>query len=149
MGYCRRTPDAAAKVTGSADAPPLRGCVEFHQRKNCVLVVAKICGLPAKNDTGFYGFHIHQGNSCSGTDFSGTAGHYNPTGQLHPQHAGDLPPLLNCQGTAYLAVTTDRFSVKDIIGRTVVIHSAPDDLHTQPAGNAGSKIACGVIHKCL
>lgn len=62
-------------------------------------------------------------------------------------HAGDLPPLLSCQGNAYLSVKTDRFSVNEIIGRTVVIHSNPDDFHTQPAGNAGKKIACGVIQR--
>ena len=67
--------------------------------------------------------------------------------QVHPKHAGDLPPLMGCQGNAYLAVKTDRFIVHDIIGKTVVIHSDPDDFHTQPAGNAGKKIACGVIRK--
>lgn len=65
--------------------------------------------------------------------------------QVHPKHAGDLPPLLACQGSAYLSVKTDRFCVEDILGRTVVIHSDPDDFHSQPAGNAGKKIACGVI----
>jgi len=55
--------------------------------------------------------------------------------------------LMCCRGNAYLAVKTDRFTVHDIIGKTVVIHSNPDDFHTQPAGNAGKKIACGVICK--
>ena len=58
-----------------------------------------------------------------------------------------LPPLLRCKGNAYLSVKTDRFTVDEIIGRTLVIHSDPDDFHTQPAGNAGKKIACGVIQK--
>ena len=88
----------------------------------------------------FFGFHIHQGDNCSGTDFSGTGSHYNPSDQAHPKHAGDLPPLLECQGNAYLSVRTDRFSVADIIGRTVVIHSDPDDFHSQPAGNAGRRL---------
>ena len=90
---------------------------------------------------------FHAGESYYGTDFSGTGSHYNPAEQAHPEHAGDLPPLLWCNGTAYLFVMTDRFSVKEIIGRTVVIHNAPDDFHSQPAGNAGKKIACGVIRK--
>jgi len=111
------------------------------------LIVAKISGLPADSETGFFGFHIHKGNTCTGADFSGTDSHYNPTEQAHPEHAGDLPPLLRCNGSAYLSVRTDRFSVKEIIGRTVVIHSEPDDFHTQPAGNAGRKIACGVIRR--
>lgn len=147
MQYCRKNPDAVAEIRGGVEASQLTGCVAFYQEKGCVLIVARISGLPGESETGFYGFHIHQGESCSGTDFSGTGSHYNPIGQAHPKHAGDLPPLLSCQGNAYLSVKTDRFSVNEIIGRTVVIHSDPDDFHSQPAGNAGKKIACGVICK--
>ena len=147
MRYCFKRPDAVARITGGAEAPRLSGCVQFYQENGCVLIVAKISGLPKESKTGFFGFHIHQGGNCSGMDFSGTEGHYNPTEQVHPEHAGDLPPLLKCQGNAYLSVRTDRFSVMDIIARTVVIHSDPDDFHSQPAGNAGKKIACDVICK--
>lgn len=147
MQHCKKRPDAVARIHGGMETPQLSGCVQFYQENGWVLIVAKISGLPNGNGTGFFGFHIHQGESCSGTDFSGTGSHYNPTEQAHPKHAGDLPPLLGCQGNAYLSLKTDRFSVKDIIGRTVVIHSDPDDFHTQPAGNAGKKIACGVICK--
>lgn len=145
MQYCRNCPDAVAKIQGGAEAPQLSGCVYFYQEKGYVLIIAKIYGLPMESETGFFGFHVHQGESCSGADFSETGSHYNPTGQAHPKHAGDLPPLLACRGSAYLSVKTDRFSVNEIIGRTVVIHSDPDDFHSQPAGNAGRKIACGVI----
>jgi Cu-Zn family superoxide dismutase len=62
-------------------------------------------------------------------------------------HAGDLPPLLACNGEAYLAVLTGRFRVKDVMGKTVVIHSRPDDFRSQPSGDAGEKIACGVIRE--
>ena len=112
-----------------------------------MLVVVKILGLPKESETGFFGFHIHRGQNCSGPDFSGTCSHYNPVERVHPKHAGDLPPLLECQGNAYLSIRTDRFSVSDIVGRTVVIHSDPDDFHSLPAGNAGMKIGCGVIYK--
>ena len=145
MQCCRKKPDAVAKVCGGEEVPQLTGCVQFYQEKDCVLVVAKIFGLPRESETGFFGFHIHQGESCSGPDFSGTGSHYDLSNQPHPKHAGDLPPLLSCHGNAYLSVRTDRFSVKDILGRTVVIHSDPDDFRSQPAGNAGKKIACGVI----
>ena len=114
------------------------------ETETAVQITAEITGLP---QTGFFGFHIHEGKSCGGTKFSETGSHYNPQNTAHPEHAGDLPPLLWCRGNAYLSVRTDRFSVIDIIGRTVVIHSDPDDFHTQPAGNAGKKIACGVIRK--
>ena len=112
-----------------------------------MLIVAEVSGLPRGSETGFFGFHIHQGRDCSGAGFPGTEGHYNPLGQGHSEHAGDLPPLLWCKGNAYLSVRTDRFSVNEIIGRTVVIHSDPDDFHTQPTGNAEKKIACGVIQR--
>lgn len=147
MQNCKRCSDAVARITGGTEAPQLSGCVEFYQENRCVLVVARISGLPEESETGFFGFHIHQGRDYSGTGFSGTEGHYNPMGQAHPEHAGDLPPLIRCQRNAYLSFMTDRFSVSEVIGRTVVIHSDPDDFHTQPAGNAGKKIACGVIRK--
>ena len=147
MQSCRKCPDAVAQIRGGTEAPQLSGCVQFYQENGCVLIVVWVSGLPRESETGFFGFHIHQGESCSGADFSETGSHYNTANQAHPKHAGDLPPLLACRGNAYLSVRTDRFSVKNIIGRTVVIHSGPDDLHSQPAGNAGNKIACGVIRK--
>ena len=147
MRCCKNKPDAVAWLVGGEDAPQLSGCVQFYQGNGCALVEAKISGLPKMNETGFLGLHIHQGRACSGTGFSGTEGHYDPLGRGHPEHAGDLPPLLWCKGGAYLSVKTDRFSVNEIIGRTVVIHSNPDDFHTQPAGNAGKKIACGLIRR--
>lgn len=147
MRCCKNKPDAVARIAGGEEAPQLSGCVQFYQESGCVLIDARITGLLKGSETGFFGFHIHQGRDCSGAGFSGTEGHYNPIGQEHPEHAGDLPPLLWCMGNAYLSVKTDRFSVDEIIGRTVVIHSDPDDFHSQPAGNAGKKIACGVIQK--
>ena len=147
MRCCKNKPDAVARIIGGEEVPQLSGCVRFYQENGCVLIEAKISGLPKGSGTGFFGFHIHQGRDCSGAGFPETEGHYNPIGQDHPEHAGDLPPLLWCRGNAYLSVKTDRFSVDEIIGRTVVIHSDPDDFHTQPAGNAGKKIACSVIQR--
>ena len=137
-------PDAIARLAGNEKAPCLYGRVKFYQMGNAVLVVADLCGLPA-SDTGFFGFHIHEGADCNGPQFSNTGGHYAPGEEPHPMHAGDLPPLLCCGGKAFLAVLTNRFSLREIMGRTVVLHSQPDDFHSQPAGNAGAKIACGVI----
>jgi len=136
-------PGAVARVSGGRDAPCLFGKVKFYQIGNAVLVVAEIYGLP-ESKTGFFALHIHEGDSCK-EDFGLTGGHYDPEGTAHPNHAGDLPPLLSCGGKAFLTVLTDRFSLKEVLGRTVVIHSGPDDFTTQPAGNAGTKIACGVI----
>ena len=137
-------PDAAALVKGGALAPGIHGTVEFYQTTGGVIVKANISGLP-DNENGFYGFHIHQGTDCSGVGFQNTGGHYNPSGTTHPHHAGDLPPLLSARGEAYLVFRTDRFTVGEITGHTVVIHSKADDFTSQPAGNAGEKIACGII----
>ena len=147
MERVRKCPDAVARLGGGADAPQLTGWVRFYQERGCVLVVAELSGLPGESETGFFGFHIHEGMDCGGAGFENTKSHYNPAGAPHPRHLGDLPPLLACGGRAYLAVKTDRFSVKEILGRTVVIHSHPDDFTSQPAGNAGEKIACGIICK--
>ena len=147
MQYCNKRPDVVARISGSPEIPQLSGCIHFYQEEGRVLVVANICGLPRDSKTGFFGFHIHEGESCSGVAFSETKAHYSPAPMPHPNHAGDLPPLLLCQGNAYSAFRTDRFAVKEILGRTVVIHSDPADFRSQPAGNAGKKIACGVICK--
>lgn len=132
---------AIAKICGVGG---IEGTVRFHQQSGSVLVTADIRGLP-ESETGFFALHIHEGEGCGGVDFAETGNHYNPCNVDHPRHAGDLPPLLNCRGRAHLQVRTGRFRVEEVIGRTVVIHAGPDDFTTQPAGNAGKKLACGVI----
>lgn len=146
MRFRSGRPAAFAQLRGGKDAPGLIGIVRFYQLPAGVMVDARVSGLP-NNGSGFHGFHIHEGAACAGEEFSVTGSHYNPTQQLHPKHAGDLPSLLSYGGRARLSVVTDRFSIPDIIGRTVVVHSHADDFHTQPAGDAGTKIACGVIRK--
>ncbi len=146
---CFNRPNAIAYIKGGREAPYLYGEVKFHQKCGSVLAVANLYGLPKESKSGFFALHIHEGGDCSGDDFSGTGGHYNPTDAQHPTHAGDLPPLLLCNGGAYLAVKTDRFCVQDIIGRTIAIHSGSDDFNSQPAGNAGTKIACGEIKRAV
>ncbi len=144
MRIISRRPAAVARLKGSAAAPLLRGAVRFYQLPAGVLAEAEVSGLP-NNSSGFYGFHIHTGGSCDGGDFSGAGGHFDPQKQPHPRHAGDLPPLLRYGSRAYMCVVTDRFSIGEILGRTVVLHAMPDDLITQPAGNSAERIGCGVI----
>lgn len=143
----KNNPDAVAHIRGGSENPSIRGLVRFYQEAGRVLLVAEMSGLSQRTDSGFLALHIHEGGSCEGSGFPETGGHYNPGEMPHPRHAGDLPPLLLCGGGAFLAVRTDRFRVSDVIGKTVVIHSGPDDFRSQPAGNAGSKIACGVIER--
>lgn len=139
-------PKAVAWLRGGGDNPRLGGTVRFFSSPEGVIVEASIFGLP-ETETGFFAFHIHEGGSCAGEGFPNTGGHYNPDRAIHPKHAGDLPPLLSDRGRAYMKVYTDRLGVEEVIGKTVVIHSGPDDFRTQPAGNAGQKIACGVIRR--
>ena len=146
MNKMCRCADAISKIKGENETKDLRGEVKFYQKKGYVLILTEIKGLPS-TDSGFFGFHIHEGCDCGGMNFANTGNHYNPSKSYHPSHAGDLPPLLLCNEGAYQVVVTDRFSVADIIGRTVVIHSMPDNFNSQPSGNAGTKIACGKIHK--
>lgn len=139
-------PKAIAHIRGSDMYPGIRGTLKLFFKKEGVLVVVRVQGLP-ETATNFFALHIHEGDNCQGGNFPNTGSHYNPQGLPHPRHAGDLPPLLSCGGKAYLSVLTDRFKIQEVIGRTVIIHSAPDDFATQPSGNAGSKIACGVIRR--
>lgn len=145
--------DAKAVIKGGKQYPNLKGTVSFKETKDGVLVTAKIHGLP-KSSTHckgrFLGFHIHSGSSCTGTledEFANSGMHYNPTNCPHPFHAGDMPPLLENNGYAYMSFLTNKFKISDIIGKTVIIHDGVDDFTTQPSGNSGKKIACGIIDK--
>lgn len=147
----RQYPDAYARIAGGPGHTGIRGAVYFYRMGNGTLVLAQVEGLPQAQEacaSHIFGFHIHEGSSCTGnaTDpFADTGAHYNPHGCPHPAHAGDMPPLFGNHGYAFLAFFTDRFSADEIVGHTVVIHAGPDDFTTQPAGNSGAKIACGVI----
>lgn len=87
----------------------------------------------------------NNGMMHSNGPFPLSGAHYNPGECEHPHHAGDLPPLFGCNGYAVSIFLTDRFLVDDVIGKTLILHDRPDDFKTQPAGDAGEKIACGVI----
>lgn len=145
------TPQAIAHISGSSDYPQIAGTVRLYQSKSGVIVYADIRNLP-DNETPcqkkIFGFHIHSGTACTGdkTDpFSAAMSHDNPDNCMHPYHAGDLPPLFGNHGIAVSVFLTDRFSVSEIIGKTMIIHDSPDDFITQPSGNSGTKIACGII----
>ncbi len=146
-----KRPAAYAAIKGGPNYSGIHGNVYFYQVELGVMVIAEIFGLPtSKNpcERPVFGFHIHSGNSCSGNEtdpFADAMSHYNPERCPHPSHEGDMPPLFGNQGYAFLMFLTDRFTAKDIIDKTVIIHDKPDDFTTQPAGNAGNKIACGVI----
>lgn len=140
---------AFAKIRGSAAYPRIQGDVFFYPFEEGSMVLASINGLPPNR---FLGFHVHEGGSCEtpkgAPDFQSAGSHYNPSGEVHPNHAGDLPVLLSAgDGFAYMLVYTSRFKPQDVLGRTVIVHAMPDNFRSQPAGDSGSRIACGVIEK--
>ncbi len=139
-----KKPCAKAIIKGHKECPEICGEALFYSEDCKVLAVIKVTGLP-QNESGFFALHIHETGCCKGRNFENTGSHLNLQNLPHPMHTGDLPPLLNANGTAYMAVLTDRFTVKDIIGKSIVIHSDADDFVTEPSGNSGRKIACGVI----
>lgn len=147
----RRLPSATAVVRGSLDNSQINGTVKFYESVGGVLVVADILGLPVSEEeckNNIFAFHIHNGTECSGNEedpFANAGTHYDPKDCQHPYHSGDMPPLFGAGGRAFLAFLTDRFTVNEIIGKAVIIHDTPDDFTTQPSGNSGKKIACGII----
>lgn len=145
-------PAAYAQIEGSGDYPNLYGMVRFYPVPDGVLINAEIYDLPVQSpicSNHVFGFHIHEGRSCTGNEtnpFSDAGMHYNPGGCEHPAHGGDLPPLFAAHdGFAWCCFLTDRFKWGDILGRTVIIHAMPDDFRSQPSGDSGAKIGCGVI----
>lgn len=146
----RNRPQAIAWINGTADYPKLNGTVRFYEVPGGgLLVEAELFQLPdseSGSSQAFFGFHIHENGDCSG-DLSGTGNHYNPDNSAHPFHAGDLPPLMAGNGYAWSAFYDARITLAEILNRSVVIHRMPDDFRSQPAGDAGKKIACGLIRK--
>ncbi len=131
--------NAKAIIKGGKLYPEIDGVVTFKETKNGILVTAKINGLPQSKDKcsgKFFGFHIHEGTSCTGNltdEFSNAKSHLNPTNCLHPFHIGDLPPLIENNGYAYMSVLINKFKIKDILGKVIIIHDSPDDFTTQPS----------------
>lgn len=134
------------------------GEVTLTDRKDKVEVSIKANSLPS----GFHGFHIHAVGDCSASDFTSAGGHFNPGGKQHGHHAGDLPNLLvMADGTGSMTLKTDRFEVADLFdedGSAVIIHARADnhaniperyqppvDEATLATGDAGARLACGVI----
>ena len=136
---------------GSPHYPEIQGNVSFTQIPVGVLVSVSARGLPMEDALcrePVFALHIHEGTSCTGRgeDPFGEAGtHYNPKQYPHPFHDGDLPPLFGSDGLGYSVCLSNRFSLDEILGQTVILHRSLDDFTSQPAGTAGEKMACGKI----
>ena len=128
------------------------GTVDFVQKGDKVFVSANVSGLTP----GQHGFHIHEKGDCSSGDGMSAGGHFNPTGKAHgspsspDHHIGDMPMLVaDGYGNATLTAELDAMTIgsgpNDIVGKGVIVHKDPDDFKTQPTGNSGARVACGVI----
>lgn len=143
-------PIAVAFLNGNPSHPTLYGKVSFYNTPfGGVLINAEIRGLPDKQEiSNFYGMHIHEFGDCT-PPFDKTGNHYNPDNTEHPWHAGDLPALLGNSGYAWMCFYTERFTISEILGKSVVIHSMRDDFTSQPSGDSGNKIGCGAIQPVM
>lgn len=145
-------PSATARLQ-AAPGGAVWGSVSFVETGGAVQVRADVRGL---RRSGEFGFHVHEKGDCSSADFTSAGGHFNPEGKPHAhfgkadRHAGDLPNLQSdAEGNATNVFETKLLTVKpgpnSVANRAVVIHAQPDDYTSQPAGNSGARIACGVI----
>ena len=156
LAACQTMPPEAPRAT--AQLQPTKGNktfgeATFEQVGNKVRVVVFVQGLKPGQE---HGLHIHEAGDCSSGDGMSTKGHFNPFGKPHghqgsaERHAGDLPALkADKEGRAKVDVELDIITVTagpaSIVGRGLIVHADPDDYKTQPTGNAGARIACGVI----
>jgi len=155
LAACATTEPEAPTVTATvrpASGSQVSGTVKFTQVLSRVRVDAQLASLTP----GAHGFHIHENGDCGAPDAMSAGGHFNPYGKKHGgpdaaiHHSGDFGNLTaNENGKAALTVWLEGFSVgtgKDgIIGRSIVVHADPDDLKTDPTGNSGRRVGCGVI----
>lgn len=146
---------SATAILAPTKGNGVSGTVNFTQKGDVVLVEAKINGLKPNATNGF---HVHEKGNCSAPDASSAGGHFNPTAGQHGgpsggiRHAGDLGNLKSdANGFAQLSEEVSGISLgtdpNSIIGRAVIVHAGADDLKTQPAGNSGARVACGLISK--
>jgi Cu-Zn family superoxide dismutase len=143
--------------TARADLEPtkgnsVKGTVTFQQMGDKVRVSANISGLKPNAE---HGFHVHEKGDCGSGDGMSAGGHFNPAGKAHghdgEHHAGDLPNIKSdANGNAHATFETAGIAVgggADIVGKGLIVHRDPDDYKSQPAGNAGPRVACAVIRK--
>lgn len=141
----------AVCVLHPLEGSDVQGAVTFESNGETVEIDAEITGLTP----GRHGFHIHEFGDCTGLDGSSAGGHFNPHNMPHAgpdasrRHVGDLGNLTADKDGVAEFHHVDKLvklnGPNSIIGRSIIVHADPDDLKTQPSGNAGSRVACGVI----
>jgi Cu-Zn family superoxide dismutase len=144
-------PTKAIAVLHPTKGSNVEGTVTFTKIGDEIKVVADVTGL----SPGKHGFHIHEFGDCSSPDGKAAGGHFNPANALHAghdaaqRHVGDLGNIeADNSGKAHLELTDKLMTMSgenSIIGRGLIVHEKADDLKTDPTGNAGGRVACGVI----
>ena len=148
----KSAPLKAIAVLHSTQGNNITGTVTFTEVADGVQVQAEITGL----SPGEHGFHVHEFGDCSAADASSAGAHFNSTSQPHgapdaaARHVGDMSNVeADASGAAKLTYLDHNMSLandqRSIIGRSVVVHAKADDLKSQPAGDSGARVACGVI----
>ena len=143
----------ASAALESRSGSNVKGTVNFTSQGHDVLVTGNFSGLKPNAEQGF---HVHEKGDCSAPDATSAGGHFNPDTKAHgmpgsgSNHAGDMPNIKSdANGNASYSATLRGFAVSTgptgILGRSVVVHRDPDDYKSQPAGNSGPRIACGLI----
>ncbi len=158
--YPQATPkiDAIANIKGGSLAPNIHGIVYLKDVIGGTQVFAKIYGLPPyksaqnnENPIGPHCFHIHEFGTCEIGDpndpFQTAGQHWDPTNQPHGNHAGDFPVLFSNNGFSCICFFTNKFKPIDAIDKAVILHKNPDDYRSQPTGDAGKRLTCGVVKK--
>lgn len=135
----------------STEGNSVSGTVTFEKIENGMKVLVDVHGLTP----GKHGFHIHEFGDCSSKDAASAGGHFNPAMVSHGgpmdqmRHEGDMGNIVADQsGNAKMEYTDPKMTFEgsnSIIGRSIIVHASEDDLKTQPTGNSGARIACGVI----
>ncbi|HQY21880.1 MAG TPA: superoxide dismutase family protein [Ignavibacteria bacterium] len=148
---CSSKSQKAEAVLESRSGSSVTGKVTFTKEGNVVKIIADIKGLTP----GKHGFHIHEKGDCSAPDATSAGGHFNPRSMQHSghqtteRHTGDMGNITADEsGNAHLEISDSIMSFdgeESIIGKSVIVHEKEDDLKTQPTGDAGGRVACGVI----
>ncbi|MBW3551406.1 MAG: superoxide dismutase family protein [Proteobacteria bacterium] len=148
------TAESATVNLASASGSLVSGKLKLVPSPDGVRVAGEIGGLTANSS---HGIHIHQNGDCSAADASSAGGHFAPAGNPHGKvdapthHAGDMNNIsANAEGVAQVEVharnvTLGGGAANDVAGRAVIVHAQPDDYTSQPSGDAGARVACGVI----
>ncbi len=141
----------AVAVLSPLGSSGVSGTATFTKVEGGVKVSARVTGLKE----GAHGFHVHEFGDCSAADGLSAGGHFNPTAEPHAgphdaqRHTGDLGNITaGADGVATVEYVDSRASFEgpnSVLGRGVIVHANADDFKTQPTGNAGGRLACGVI----